>query len=467
MFINTQAKITETSTLSASTEVGDDDVHEEKEDALKEARSEENEEFESRGMEKDQERNVEATAISEEDEGSEGRGMEKDQERNLEATAIREEKEKSCSDKDDYNSEENSDSDLDITNQKKISRPIETTSEDDNNNDDMESSEEPEQNESVKVKLVEDEMGREHVATGRTGPGFVFFANSSTDPSTIQAHVNDLLSIKEKQPELFKKCMVIIEDDGDDYGLKSGSTALFHFRLFCKLDLEMLLVVKYAPGQSRYNPVERAWSKMTRVFGGVILRPNEDKGDDSDKESMLTSLQKVKGLMSGFTFDGYNWTSVIVPPEEMEDMVEIEGSMIKNNFYSDIDEVNKVYQGAVSKTKLKNLANENNLVWKEMKKMHKHLDKRQHALVFRRCEPGTKMCSDCRKRKTRLPKVLRDSLPKKKAGGLFYVPQPDRHHLGKNMTYLDQVKEVKKMKIVPDSDLNNDVVRCQVRHQSF
>ena len=213
---------------------------------------------------------------------------------------------------------------------------------------------------------------------------------------------------------------------------------------------------------------------MTKTFGGVILRPGKDSENDEDKESMLASLEKVKELMEGFTFDGYKWTSVIVPPGEEKEEVEIDGVKFKNDFFMDKEEVDEIYQGAVSKSKLKKLQEDKNLIWKEMKLMHKHLDQRQHSLIFRRCEPGTKMCSKCRKRwrslpkEGRLPKVFRTSLPKKVDGGLFYVPRTDQLHPGKNLTYLDQVSETKtSVKILPDSDLNNPVVRCQVRNHSI
>ena len=113
---------------------------------------------------------------------------------------------------------------------------------------------------------------------------------------------------------------------------------------------------------------------------------------------------------------------------------------------------------------MRKLEDERNPVLKEIKKMHKHLDQRQHALIFRRCLPGAKMCRDCRKRKTRLPKEFSSSLPKKEDGGLFYVPRADESNPGKNITYMEQVEETKKqVKILPDSDLDNMVTRCQVR----
>ena len=54
------------------------------------------------------------------------------------------------------------------------------------------------------VTKIQDTLGREHIPVNRTGNGYVFYASSQTNPSTIEAHVSDFLSIFESVPGLKK-----------------------------------------------------------------------------------------------------------------------------------------------------------------------------------------------------------------------------------------------------------------------
>lgn len=118
--------------------------------------------------------------------------------------------------------------------------------------------------------IVLDELKRPHIKISRTGPGYIFFSSSQLNPSTSEAHVNDMLTIFEDYPELKKRFIVLVCDDGeflvtmffvllsfqisgDDYSLRSLSTAHNFGRLFKEAELEGLVLVKYAPGLSRFN----------------------------------------------------------------------------------------------------------------------------------------------------------------------------------------------------------------------
>ena len=71
------------------------------------------------------------------------------------------------------------------------------------------------------VNTVQDELQRPHVRTSRTGEGYIFLASSQMDPSTSTAHANDLLNIFEHNPELKKKVVTIVCDDGNKFPSKS------------------------------------------------------------------------------------------------------------------------------------------------------------------------------------------------------------------------------------------------------
>ena len=52
------------------------------------------------------------------------------------------------------------------------------------------------------VTKIQDTLGREHIPVNKTGDGYVFHASSQTNPSTIEAHVNDLSSIFESDTKV-------------------------------------------------------------------------------------------------------------------------------------------------------------------------------------------------------------------------------------------------------------------------
>ena len=55
--------------------------------------------------------------------------------------------------------------------------------------------------------------------------------------------------------------------------------------------LAMLAIFKYAPRCSRFNPIERAWSKMTKDLSNLILDPD---CEIISKDHASTALQHEK-----------------------------------------------------------------------------------------------------------------------------------------------------------------------------
>ena len=97
---------------------------------------------------------------------------------------------------------------------------------------------------------------------------------------------------------------------------------------------------------------------------------------------------------------------------------------------------------------------------KDAKLIHKHMDKRQHSINYRKCisDLGDTPCSFCKRNPARSSSQLIKDLPRKDQGGLFYGVSPDPSHPGHNKTFLQLSKE--KAEIVPDGDIH-DAERCQ------
>ncbi|CAH3118707.1 unnamed protein product [Porites lobata] len=61
-----------------------------------------------------------------------------------------------------------------------------------------------------------------------------------------------------------KKAVTIICDGGPDWSPKSTPNLINFGRLWRDLNLDILILTSYAPGHSRYNPIERSWAPLSR-----------------------------------------------------------------------------------------------------------------------------------------------------------------------------------------------------------
>ena len=99
---------------------------------------------------------------------------------------------------------------------------------------------------------------RKHVLTPHTGPSFVFFKGNSAKPSSVSRHMNDILSIAEVEKDLVEKPnLLLLLDDGLDYGGLGLQTLFYLGDLLLRLDLDLLLIARNAPGDSKWNPIEQ------------------------------------------------------------------------------------------------------------------------------------------------------------------------------------------------------------------
>ena len=102
---------------------------------------------------------------------------------------------------------------------------------------------------------VKDSNGREHIKVPSTGETFVFYKSHRAKPSNIARHVEDLLTINEYRN--IQSCLLLLLDDGADWAGRSVQTKYWLGWLWKRLDLDMLIVARNAPGDSRWNLIER------------------------------------------------------------------------------------------------------------------------------------------------------------------------------------------------------------------
>ena len=91
-------------------------------------------------------------------------------------------------------------------------------------------------------------------------------------------------------------------------------------RLWRKQSLDALLVMTYAPGQSKFNPIERQWAPRSRDLSGLVLPaclPGEDKPPPqqsglSEEQRMQkqkavhkAAISRLCSIWNGRTYDGH------------------------------------------------------------------------------------------------------------------------------------------------------------------
>ena len=257
------------------------------------------------------------------------------------------------------------------------------------------------------VPKVKDTIDREHVRTNRSGDGYNFLASSQTNPSTIQSHLNDITSFLEAHPQHKKFILTIIADDGEDWSLRSEKTLHYLGKFFKDQNLVRINFVKYAPGQSRYNMIERAWANMTPHLAHLILDPNRKIWTSMDKKKTPAERMNFEVLREGFGKvcdalehykygEGNKWHHIVVDPEKTT--VEIEGKEICNNKYDDFEDVRDFHLKKFSNKNRVQFQSSNSEKEKELAAEYKytleHADVRTHSIFLARC-PQYDACKSC------------------------------------------------------------------------
>ena len=171
---------------------------------------------------------------------------------------------------------------------------------------------------------VQDELGRSHLYTPRTGRMHIVNRSQKFHKMTIQEHINDLLPILENSASEGKTGAVLVVDGGPDWNESSWTVAVYLSRLLRLVDLDFLCLTKYAPKNSASNPIEHGWAPLSKMLTSVRLRstldgetqpPSVQSGLNSDqraeKEAMVfdNAMEEINAFWNGQKFDGHEISS--------------------------------------------------------------------------------------------------------------------------------------------------------------
>jgi hypothetical protein len=111
-----------------------------------------------------------------------------------------------------------------------------------------------------------------------------FVRSQLFNSSSSESHSQDLMEMLEDvETKQFmvdtngatKPVWFIIADGGPDKNPRHFKNVIQYGRLFQKLKIDYLLVRVHAPGDSKFNPVERAMSSFSKKLVGVVLPWNQ------------------------------------------------------------------------------------------------------------------------------------------------------------------------------------------------
>ncbi|CAF4579955.1 unnamed protein product [Rotaria sp. Silwood2] len=123
--------------------------------------------------------------------------------------------------------------------------------------------------------LTSDKRNFDHVIWSRTGKLFIRPFGSGTDrlnKATSEVHINNIQQITSENNMLFHKSVItMISDNGPDWSTDCMANIYNLGRLWEEQRLDALIWVSYAPGHSRFNPIERMFSRLTDLLQGVII----------------------------------------------------------------------------------------------------------------------------------------------------------------------------------------------------
>lgn len=115
-----------------------------------------------------------------------------------------------------------------------------------------------------------DTSKRERVKWPRTGEVHIALLAarfSKTTSSTHAKNVRDFL--KDEMLPCGRRVAIFLTDGGPDWSGKSLLNIYNFGKLWMDLKLDALILIRYAPRHSKYNPIERRWAPLTKKLSQV------------------------------------------------------------------------------------------------------------------------------------------------------------------------------------------------------
>lgn len=283
-----------------------------------------------------------------------------------------------------------------------------------------------------------DELGRERISWPRTGQVSVYLYASLFYSSTSALHASHLEEILKPIVECENKgAVTILCDGGPDWSTKCTPNLINYGRLWKRLKLDVLVLTCYAPGHSRFNPIEHCWAPVSKKLTGVTLpislcedipSPWVENGLSNEErlkkkgEVLNHAIETCKKYWHNKRYDSFPIKVVSVPCEGCAPL-ERDHKLLKT--FSD-----------ASARKIRKSA-ELSDIQKEYQFLVMHYCRKTYQLQFSRCDQDS--CGHCRTTPVRAERFL--SILQKN-GDVLPTPTLSLIHKGHYDTMLHQVSAI-------------------------
>ena len=166
-------------------------------------------------------------------------------------------------------------------------------------------------------QLNRDGVGRVHLQIPNSGSSYLYLSAQRFNPTTVVTHTTNVYNIYKDSGIT---SLMAIADGGLDFGPNLELNALFSYRLFQKLKLDIFSVFLNAAQYSSFNPVEHLWPPLSNHLSEVDFSPcikgesiapsqQSSLSDNAVKEKEKTIFDKaLEGLnqhWENVKFDGF------------------------------------------------------------------------------------------------------------------------------------------------------------------
>jgi len=287
---------------------------------------------------------------------------------------------------------------------------------------------------SKKCDVTTDKFNRKKLLWPRSGRLCVELYPSRAVKSVDLLHTNHL----EKQIRIEKQLkfvhnLVLIADGGPDWSVKGAINFLSMGLLWRDLRLDTLVVQCYAPGHSRFNPIERTWAFLTNRIATVTLPDIIDgiKPAVTDESGWLKVLDEAVDISAAFWNDKYySGFPITVNSLKSDDEILPVIKRKHENHKTFIDAPKKLLKTARFSKLLEDYTF-----------LVKHANRKAYQLEFIRCEDSScNHCSELPVRKNQFLKLISDF------GKTCPVPTPSDTLKGHYKTLLELLRVRSKKK---------------------
>lgn len=243
-----------------------------------------------------------------------------------------------------------------------------------------------------KVELVTDRIGRSKVVWPRSGPLHVELYPSRTIESTSVMHMNFMKRLLfDVKKEHIMHNVVAVADGGPDWSVKGVPNLMVFGFLWEMLELDTFVIQCYAPGHSRFNPIERSWSHLTKWIVSVILPVEIEElnftiptATEGEKWNIIldNAVKECAKFWHGKKFENFP--------------VNVHQFLTNNENIANIKQVHSLLHSFSNATLSKLKKSTELLYLQEKYKMFvRHCNRKAYQIEFVRCQSTT--CSHCTK----------------------------------------------------------------------